>query len=614
MSAVIQTRFPEAYAALQRGDAPLTERIAREHLASEPHSEGALTLLALALQAERRHDEAATVLAQLTRLRPHISPHWNNLGNALRAAGRPADAEHAYRRALDLKPDSALAWLNLGYLALERADFAGARTSLLRTVALAPDSAEARIQAALACYECGDNQAADDLVAGWRTWIGLAAGLRCDLAWVLFLLDHVEDAQAMLQSLAGDPEHGIRARSRLVTVFERGNRLADARAIADALPPPESLGDADLRRDVAGAQAALAARNEDASASRAWFENTLRAAKPGDRSPSLYFALARACDRLGDVDAVMRALAAAHQAQLRHVAPLVPHLLPADVCPLERIAPHLDAAPSWCTDAAFASAPSAETSPIFIVGFPRSGTTMLEQMLDAHPNLRSMDERTHLAELADRIADMPGMRYPDDLGRLDEAACASLRAIYWSRVAETVRLDVGQRLVDKNPLNVLHLPLIRRLFPNARILLALRHPCDVVLSCYMQGFRLPAFVVLCSTLERLARGYANTMRIWDRHAKLLEPTWLSVRYEDVVAEPESALGRVARFIGIDDITPMLAFDAHARRKGHIATPSYSQVVEPLNATAVNRWRRYATHLDPVLPRLRPAMEAFGYDG
>jgi hypothetical protein len=203
--------------------------------------------------------------------------------------------------------------------------------------------------------------------------------------------------------------------------------------------------------------------------------------------------------------------------------------------------------------------------------------------------------------------------YPHDLHTLDKTTADDLRQVYWSEVAKVITLAPGQQLVDKNPLNMLRLPMIVRLFPNAKIILALRHPCDVLLSCYMQNFRSPAFMVLCSSLERLAKSYVNAMRFWIHHQALLAPDTLILRYEDTVSDFPAQVDRISEFLGIDDRDFLAQFSAHAARKGYISTPSYSQVVEPVNNRAVGRWRPYAEWLRPALPILQPVADHWGYD-
>jgi hypothetical protein len=156
------------------------------------------------------------------------------------------------------------------------------------------------------------------------------------------------------------------------------------------------------------------------------------------------------------------------------------------------------------------------------------------------------------------------------------------------------------------------LPMIMRLFPQARIILCLRHPCDVLLSCSMQPFRSPAFMVLCSSLQRLAQGYARAFEQWQRDVDLFEPRLLVWRYEAVVGDLEGQVARLARFLDLADAAPMLDFAEHARAKRYISTPSYAQVTEGVHRGAVGRWQNYRERFEPVLTTLQPWIERLGY--
>ncbi len=206
-----------------------------------------------------------------------------------------------------------------------------------------------------------------------------------------------------------------------------------------------------------------------------------------------------------------------------------------------------------------------------------------------------------------------GYEYPYDLGKLSAAQCEELRRWYWQSTSQVAPRKQGQRLVDKNPLHMLRLPLIARLFPNAPIILALRHPCDVILSNYMQNFSSKPFTVLCSSLERLAQGYVSAMNSWIYHADLLKPRLILSRYEDLLDDFTGNIKRIGDFLGLEDATPMSRFDQHARDKGFISTPSYTGVIEPPNKKAVDRWRRYQKYFEPILPTLQPLMQHWGYD-
>jgi len=187
-----------------------------------------------------------------------------------------------------------------------------------------------------------------------------------------------------------------------------------------------------------------------------------------------------------------------------------------------------------------------------------------------------------------------------------------MRAIYRERVARHVNWNAATQLVDKNPLNLLKLPLLRRLYPQARILLALRHPADVVLSNYQQNFRSPVFVALCETLESTARGYATAMDFWlDQHAVLRGDVFVS-RYEDLVTDLPQRARALTDFLRLPWDDALLRPESRARARGYISTPSYAQVAEPVNTRAIDRWRAYADWFAPLRSVLDPYLQRWNY--
>ena len=608
--AIEESDIARVMAAVQAGDAVSAEQDCRRLLHEQPDHEMALVLLAVALQHQHLPLRAAAIHERLTVLYPDHAVHWTNLATVLREVGRLDEAEDAYRIALRLAPDDAVIQGNLGLLYKERADYPNARRYLVQAARALPDDHEFCIYAAMACCECGDNADAAELVARWREWLPLGAELSVDLAWLFTQTGRIADAELLLgDSLRLD---GARPRTlaRMVGLLERVNRLQDADALLATLPAPETLTDPVDQVEVISALGVMALRGRDPAAARALLERLIAMTTEVSHLGNLNFALAKACDKQGDTLVAMQALHRAHAAQMQKAAQLVPELLLPGLPPLSpaliRMTPAQTA--GWTAPLPVAGMPA---TPIFVVGFPRSGTTMLEQMLDAHPGLTSMDEQPFLQGVSEQ-AIKHGVLYPEALGELDQATCTDLRQHYWKQVGTVVTLQPGQRLVDKNPLNLLHLPLICRLFPDAPIILALRHPCDVVLSCYMQNFRAPGFQVLCSSLERLAGGYVNAMHYWIHHEALLKPHVLHLRYEDLLDNFDAGVARIGAFIGVADATALRHFDQHARAKGFISTPSYAQVTQPPNKSAVGRWRRYQNEFTPLLPILQDVMEHWGY--
>jgi Flp pilus assembly protein TadD len=594
---------------LRSGEAIAAEQRCEALLQAQPDQPELLNLLGIAQLFAGAHARAVQTYARLTTLQPDDAAHWNNLGVALRPLAREDEAAQAFAHAVELAPTHADALHNLGASLAARGDAVAARDCFLRAHRAAPQRSASRLQAALMAFECGDNVQAEELLRDWPHWFEEDQVGLLDLGWLLAHLGHSTEGEALLRraaAIAGDP---TRAHARLVQLLERANRLDDAEEVLRGLPAAETVGDPDLRADVLGAHAALAVRQRNPHAP-ALLEKLLRLAPHDAARAATLFHLARCADRDGDTAGAMRHLAAAHAAQAAMAARLMPELAHTTAPPLSRAARRIDAVAlqSWPE----LPAPPTHESPIFVVGFPRSGTTLLETMLDSHPALAAMDERPFLQDLIDAMQ-RAGYAYPADLGRLCASDCAQLREVYWRRVAATGRWSSGRRLVDKNPLNFLCLPLVKRLFPAAKIVMLLRHPADVLLSCYMQNFRSPAFALMCADLTRLGQAWRTALEFWRDQSALLEPDALELRYEDLLADFPACTAQLARFLDLDDAGSMLDYHQHAQQRGYISTPSYSQVIRPPDASRVGRWRAYREHFLPLAPMLEPTMRHWGYD-
>lgn len=246
---------------------------------------------------------------------------------------------------------------------------------------------------------------------------------------------------------------------------------------------------------------------------------------------------------------------------------------------------------------------------VFLLGFYRSGTTLLEQVLEGHPDVATLEERDCLAEAAERY--LTSVERLDRLSTLNGPELEHARSEYWRRVhGHGIRCE-GKVFVDKHPLNTAKLPLIRKLFPTARILFALRDPRDVVLSCFRRHFEINAVMYEFLTLQGAATLYDRVMAFAEVSRKKIPFEIFDFRYEDLVSDFEGRIRAVCDFLDLPFSEAMMNF-AETARGLDMRSPSVQQVRRGLYSDALEQWRRYEAQLAIVEPILAPWVERFDY--
>lgn len=244
--------------------------------------------------------------------------------------------------------------------------------------------------------------------------------------------------------------------------------------------------------------------------------------------------------------------------------------------------------------------------PVFLCGFPRSGTTLLDTMLMGHPGVRVLEEKPAFPDVERKIGDV------GNLATMSVAQIQEARADYWDGVRRLTDLPGDAMLVDKSPLYLNKVPAIHRLFPDARFILALRHPMDVVLSCFITNFRPNAAMSNFLTLQRAAEMYDASFSAFEEADRLLGLEVFPVVYERMVENQEAELRPLFDWLGLDWAKAETDHLATAAKRGVITTASYAQVNEPIYKRAAGRWVRYRKQLEPVVPILAPWVERLGY--
>ena len=510
---------------------------------------------AFILQQVGRLEEAAEAYREIL-VSGHGDPAvLNNLGNVLTALGLVDQAIPIFEQAITFEPEDVKFYLNLSET-LRVADRPVPRVKVMQDAArLAPRDVQVLTELGLAYLHNEQLEPAED---AFRRAIE-----ECDT----FCDAHIEYA-LLLEGL---------------------NRTDDLNTLAQELESTEmpAAGNYVLalqaRRDGKFEQAAEFAANipETILASRRWQ------------------LIASVADRLGHIDLAFDGF------EKMNAAALIETPRPAGPSYRKVVEGELQ---TWTDEWAKSMAPfrfdDGFKDPVFLVGFPRSGTTLLDTMLMGSNTLSVLEERPMVAYLTSKLGS-------EDLSKIDENKAARLREAYF-RAAQMEGWPKSRRLVDKHPLHMQRVPMLKRLFPNAQFILAERHPYDAVLSCFMTNFRLNKAMRSFAHLDEAALTYDAVWRSWERALKLFDIAWMPVRYERLISNAEEELRPLIDWLDADWNPRILDHRALAQKRGRVKTASYSQIQESLYTRAKDRWRLYSAHLESVKPILSYWAEPRGY--
>lgn len=518
---------------------------------------------------------------------------WNNLGNARRAAGDIAGAVEALGRAHALQPRIAPIVLNLGSALAEAGRVEDACAAFTEAVRLDQSNCGARLSLAASLRRLGRAAEALETLQAAADTAPKAVEPLLEIARTCALLRRLDDAEAAYRRAIAIAPQRSEAWSELGITLERANRHEEL----DALIAGALAGGVD-EADLAYIRAVSLARRGATGAALAALKGAAKSLEP-TRCAAL---AGRLADQLGDAPGAFAAYCEMNR--LKAEDPAAPRVDPEGY--LQRIAGRSELVThdwfkSWSRPARAETRPS----PVFLVGFPRSGTTLLDTLLMGHPAVTVLEEEPILQALEDRLGGW------ERLPAIGEEEIHGLRVRYFA-AADALGASPDRLLVDKLPLNILGIPLIHRLFPDARLVFAQRHPCDAVLSGFMQNFELNDAMACFLTLDGAASLYDAVLGFWSRCRSVLPLSVHTISYERLVVDPEAELRPLIDFLGLAWEERMLDHRKTARDRGIIITPSYSQVTQPLYRDASGRWQRYRAQMESVLPVLAPWVERLGY--
>ena len=574
-------------------------------IALRPNYPRALANLGLAYgRVDEFHKAEAAHRAAVKIVPEDASIHFN-LANCLVALGRDDEAIDSFRDALHRNRNYGEARSNLASIHRGRGEFALALQQLDDAVRQEPENFSLRYNLANTLHQAGRLDAAQE---NYLTALKLDPGsieARINLAAVLVDLARPGEAVEIYRECCETRPNDVALRGSLASLLEQINQLSDAWVHLRAgleLAPDDSY----LRL----LEARFARREGDIEGCRDRLHSLQEHSMPPEVEAEVALELGAVLDRVGAWEDAYSAFVRgnlltdsldtmAHYDLARYRRSLTENGIWFDRKRVARIPPPTRG--------------SQHHEPIFFVGFPRSGTTLVEQILASHPDVETSAEANLVVNTIDQLRTITGRNepYPRILESISGDQIDALRQHYWRRCGELGWLP-EQRWVDKLPLNIVHLGFVRLIFPRAKILVALRDPRDVVLSCFMQSFRPNVAMAHFSRIESTIDFYVAVMRLWIHFREALDADWMEYRYEDLIADPEAMVRKILKHLELDWTDDVLDHTKEARRRS-IATPSYIDVTQPINARAIGRWRNYRAQLGAVLDKLDPFITTFLYE-
>lgn len=568
MSAQADERIREALSHYRAGKPGTAAAICRRILETDAGHAEAARLLAVILAESRRLREAISLLQAFARDARADPQLLYTLGRMQAQAGTYGQAAETLERAQRVDSENHLIPLALGYCLAQLGK---------------PDEAACAYEAAL-------ERKPDD-----------PAILR-DYGEILGRLARFDEAiTAYRRVLELDPGNPT-AYVRLAGLYERTNRVEDMAEIVEAglRHWPE---DPALRFH----RAVNLRRRDQPESALASLEQLQREAPPPGLGRKVAFETARIYDRMGQYDRAFE------QARLgNRLAGELARQAAGDAEDygdwLERVEQVF--ATAWGTAGPAQPAQGDHDDVVFILGFPRSGTTLIDVLLAARDEYQVYEEKPFLGELLEELRGH-GLSYPECGDRLDAGIIRALRQRYFQAAGRFAVRRPGTVLVDKNPLATPAVPLLHQVFPRAKYIFAARHPLDVCLSCYLYSFSPNSALAECETVESIASAYAKTMAIWRLARRHLPLEVIEIPYETLIEDFAAESRRLFDFLGLpwDQGVPDLA--RHARA-GPPTLRNYDRVIQGIYRTSRYRWRHYERYLAGVAPIVEEAGAYFSY--
>jgi len=552
----------------------------------DPGNQSALVSIGQLLNSEGLYAEALPYLREATKIKPLNADAFYRLGVAELSLGNLNAAMKAYKQTILVRPDHFEATNNLGHILCEQGKLDESLEIFRTLIQYKPDTPEPYNNLGVVYESMGKIEEAED---AYRKAISLAPSLMETKSHLGFLLageGRTQEALTCFEDvLDAAPDHEAAIAGKAVALEKLG-RIDDA---CDTLEPAISAGS--HNPDVILAYCTMMLRKDTPEPGIAIAEQLLSTENiPLKGIAGLHFALGDLHDRKGDYSRAF-----SHYARANKASPCTYNH--------KRHTRYIDNIIKSGSQQALENLPATKNTSdniVFIVGMPRSGTSLVEQILASHPDVFGAGELRYINDICTSFSPPgnPGNKYPTAFGQLKQSDVDTMARYYLDSI-NPVSGD-ARRVTDKMPHNFLYLGLISLIFPNAKIIHVSRSPLDNCLSLFFHGFN--PMHSYTTDLTMLGRYYCEYQRLMNHWRSIPSIQLLEIHYEEVVKDLEKSTRELLEFCGLDWSDACINFHNSGR---FVKTPSYDQVRRPIYTSSVGRWKHYQTFIAP----LQSALEA-----
>ena len=565
----IKETFASAVQNHQKNFFKIAENLYKEILKINPNHFGSIFYLGTLLVQTQRFKLAKSLLYKATQINPNYAAAHNNLGATLKELGEYQNAINYCQKAIKINPNYADAHNNLGATLKELGEYQNAINCCQKAIKINPNYADAHYNLGLVFKELGEFKKA----------------ISC-----------------FKKAIQIHPSYII-AHQNLMEAYEKTNQereLKSAISNAQTLIKDNSI--------IKLYEGILLSRNEKFVEAKNYLESILFETKEIKNEILRVSTLAKCYDRIGGTDKAFNYFKKANLLSQKTKIKNFDKNKYLQVIKIRKEFFKKSNIKKWPT----LKQPDNEPNPIFLIGFPRSGTTLLDTILRSHPLIEVVEEQFMVEQLINSLNQLPNSKF-ENIKEIENEQIIKIRKTYFESLESQIQNKNNTKLyIDKLPLNIIHVGEIVRIFPNAKFIVSLRHPCDCVLSCFMQDFELNDAMANFLNLDDAAHLYDAVMNLWTQYTSIFSINYHEVKYENLIENFEPTVRSILNFLELSWDDSVLNYLITAKKRDRIATPSYYQVTKPIYSYAIGRWQRYKKQTSNIYPILEGWIKKFNY--